>query len=99
MGELKPKMAASIRKIRDVFMHGWDPIGVGNTSDWPQDEYDSYVLPVYSILRQGKDEAALLNYLVQVHHHINGTTVAPEKLRDVPAKFLQIDVSEDEIHH
>jgi hypothetical protein len=22
MGELKPKMAASIRKIRDVFMHG-----------------------------------------------------------------------------
>jgi hypothetical protein len=32
MGELKPKMAASIRKIRDVFMHGWDPIGVGNTS-------------------------------------------------------------------
>jgi hypothetical protein len=52
-----------------------------------------------AIPRQGKDEAALLNYLVQVHHHINGTTVAPEKLRDVPAKFLQIDVSEDEIHH
>jgi hypothetical protein len=99
MGELKPNMAASIRKIRDVFMHSWDPIGIGDDPDWPQDEYDSYVLPVYSILRQRKGEAALLDFLVQVHHHIDGTTIAPERLRDVAAKFLQIDVSQDEVHH
>jgi hypothetical protein len=98
MGELKPNMAANIRKIRDVFLHGWDPIGIGNVADWPQDEYDSYVMPVYSILRQRKGEAALLDYLVRVHYHINGTTIAREKLREVAAKFLQIDVSQDEIH-
>ena len=40
MGELKPNMAASIHKIRDVFVHGWDPIGIGTIADWPQDEYD-----------------------------------------------------------
>lgn len=91
-------MAASIRKIRDVFMHSWDPIGIGNIADWPRDEYDSYIMPIYSILRQQKGEAALLDYLVQVHQHINGTTVAPEKLRDVAAKFLEIDVSENEVH-
>ena len=99
MGELKPSMAESIRRIRRVFMHEWDPIGVSGIVDLPDDEYDAYVMPVYSILRQQKGEAALLDYLVQVHHHINGTTVGPEKLRDVAAMFLQIDVSQDEIHH
>jgi len=54
MGELKPKMAASIRKIRHVFMHDWDPIGVGAMDDWPEDEYDGYVMPMYSLLRQRK---------------------------------------------
>ena len=43
-------MAASIRKIRHVFLHEWDPIGIGNVEGWPEDEYDSYVMPVYSIL-------------------------------------------------
>ena len=59
MGELKPKLAASIRKIRRVFMHEWDPIGIGDVEGWPEDECDAYVMPIYSILRQQKGEARL----------------------------------------
>jgi hypothetical protein len=58
MGERKPKMAESIRKIRHVFMHEWDPIGVGEDPNCPEDEYDSYVMPMYSLLRQQKGASA-----------------------------------------
>src|SRR2546430_12707124 len=99
MGELKPKMAASIRKIRHVFMQEWDPIGIGDVEGWPEDEYDAYVMPVYSILRQQKGEAALRDYLAWVYDHIMGQRVAAEEFADPARKFLQIDVSQDEIHH
>jgi hypothetical protein len=96
MGELKPNMAASICKIRHVFMHDWDPIGVGD--DLPEDEYDAYVMPMYSLLRQKRGEAAVLDYLEKVSERINGTPDSRDSLRDAASKFLQIDVSDDEIH-
>ena len=99
MGELKPKMAASIRQIRHVFMHEWDPIGFGDGGGLPADEYDAYVMPVYSILRQQKGEAALCTYLAWVYEHIMGSSVPTEKFTEPAQKFLQIDVSQDEIHH
>jgi hypothetical protein len=99
MGELKPKMAASIRKIRHVFMHEWDPIGVGDLPDCPKDEYDSYVMPMYSLLRQRKNASALSSYLAEVYERIMGSRLPPEKFVDPANKFLQIDVSQDEVHH
>jgi hypothetical protein len=54
---------------------------------------------MYSLLRQNKGEAAVLDYLEKVSEHINGTPNSRESLRDAASKFLQIDLSEDEIHH
>jgi hypothetical protein len=99
MGEQKPKMADSIRKIRHVFMHEWDPIGVGEMDDWPEDEYDAYVAPMYSLLRQQKGEAAISAYLAKVYEQIMGSRLPAEKFAGPARKFLQIDVSQDEIHH
>src|SRR5438105_14890385 len=99
MGELKPKMAASIRKIRHVFMHDWDTIGIGAMDDWPEDEYDAYVMPMYSLLRQHKGEATVSAYLAEVYEHIMGSRLSAEKFIEPAQKFLQIDVSQDEIHH
>jgi hypothetical protein len=50
-------MAASIRSVRRVLLEDWDPIGI---RDVPQasDEYDSYVMPIYGILRQRRSEKA-----------------------------------------
>jgi hypothetical protein len=97
MGSSKPKMALSMKRIRAVFMD-WDPIGV---RDDPQcaDEYDSYVLTIYSILRQRKSEAAILEFLQETYEHIMGGIVPREKICEIAAKFLEIDVSHDEIHH
>jgi hypothetical protein len=99
MGERKPKMAQSIRKIRYVFMHEWDPIGVGAPPDWPENEYDSYVMPMYSLLRQQKGAAAVSAYLAQVYEYIMGSRLPAEVFAEPAQKFLQIDVSQDEIQH
>ena len=80
-------------------MHGWDPIGVGRLENWPEDEYDSYVMPMYSLLRQQKGEAAISAYLAQVYEYIMGARLPAEKFTEPAQKFLQIDVSQDEIHH
>jgi len=86
-----------MRQIRTVFMD-WVPIGVRNV---PQcaDEYDSYVLPMYSILRQRKSEDAILEFLEGAYQDIMGITAQREQFREIAAKFLEIDVSHDEIHH
>ena len=76
----------------------WDPIGVRNIPECA-DEYDSYVLPMYSILRQRKSETAILEFLQETYEHMMSLTVEREKFREIAAKFLEIDVTHDEIHH
>ena len=40
--------AAEIQdSIRQILFRDWDPIGVSNDDEWPDDEYDSYIAPVY----------------------------------------------------
>src|SRR5689334_16294613 len=94
MGALKPNMAVSVRSIRSVLMNDWDPIGV---RDIPQaaDEYDSYVMPIYTILRERRSEDALLNYLRWTTEHM-GLSASRNSLRPIAAKLLQIDLSHDE---
>src|SRR5581483_3135791 len=69
MGALKPNMAASVRSIRSVLMDEWDPIGVHGL---PQavDEYDSYAMPIYTILRQQLSKDSLLDYLHWMIEHM-----------------------------
>ena len=86
-----------MRRIRAVFMDEWDPIGVRNIPECA-DEYDSYVMPLYSILRQRKSETAVLDFLQGAYRDMMGITVPSEKFREIATKFLEIDVSHDEIH-
>ena len=77
-------------------MHDWNPIGADGL---PDDEYDAYVMPVYSLLRQQKGEAALTEYLAKVYEHIRGERLPARQFSEPARKFLQIDVSRDEIYH
>lgn len=96
MGSIKPNMAASIRSVRNVLMNDWDPIGV---QDFPEavDEYDSYAMPIYSILRQRRSEDVLLDYLRWMTEHM-GIPASRDSLRPIAAKLFQIDLSHDERH-
>ena len=56
-------------------------------------------MPMYSLLRQRKDAAAVSAYLAQVYEYIMGSRLPAEKFMEPAETFLQIDVSQDEIHH
>jgi hypothetical protein len=94
MGAKKPRMAANVRRINAVLMDDWDPIGIRGGSE-AANEYDSYALPIYLILRQNRSEAALVDYLKWMLQRME-LSASQDTLRSVAIKLLQIDVSGDE---
>lgn len=58
----------------------WDPIGVLQTEDWPDDEYDSYIPAICSILITSSDVSTLdskLNAIVELNMGL-----APQRSRN-----------------
>ena len=50
------------KAIRVALLHEWDPIGIADVPE-AQDEYDSYVQPVYELLVTHQPEPEILRYL------------------------------------
>jgi hypothetical protein len=95
MTNSRENRAAEIQNsIRQILYREWDPIGVAGEA--PEDEYDSYIAPVYRILTNGGSEQELVNYLARTGDGIMGGTRTPvayyEQLRQVARKLLQLDV-------
>jgi hypothetical protein len=95
MADSKNISAAEIQdSIRQILLHDWDPIGTGNIG--PDDEYDSYIAPVYQILIGSRSEDELVNYLFVTARDRIGvaceTTEHFEQLRPVARKLLALDV-------
>jgi hypothetical protein len=92
MSDFRSKRAAEIQdSIRQVLRHDWNPIGFDE--HLPEDEYDSYIAPVYQILTGTRSEQELVEFLF----HTEGETIglpceSPEHLRPVARKLLQLDV-------
>ena len=61
---------ASLRKYEELhatvkkIIVEWDPIGVLQSEDWPNDEYDSYIPAICSILINSSDITTLANIFV-----------------------------------
>jgi hypothetical protein len=54
--------------VREIVIE-WDPIGVLSDSDWPRDEYDSYIPQICSILMNSTEVSTLeskLNAIVEL---------------------------------
>jgi hypothetical protein len=50
---------AESAEIRKILHQDWDPIGCGV----PEDEYDSYIWPVYGLLMRGAGRDEIASYL------------------------------------
>jgi hypothetical protein len=95
MGIRKPYMAGSIRAIRGVLLEDWDPCYVRDAPE-AHDEYDTYVLHIYGMLRDGTSAEQLTDYLHWVETERMGTTVEKKTLKPIGEKLAAIDVSRDE---
>ncbi|MBL8542173.1 MAG: hypothetical protein JNJ63_00050 [Hyphomonadaceae bacterium] len=56
---MKRDTKAETRAINQILWRDWDPIGCGV----PEDEYESYVWPVYKLLIDGAPPQAIEGYL------------------------------------
>jgi hypothetical protein len=91
MADPRDKRAAEIQdSIRQVLYRDWNPIGV---SELPENEYDSYIAPVYRILVGSRSEQELIESLFRIERDTIGMPCkSPEQLRSVARKLLELDV-------
>jgi hypothetical protein len=94
MTDSKRQRADEIQQaIRAVFMQHWDPIGVADVPE-AQDEYDSYVGPVYRLLASGASDAELIDYLYNTETETMGLTrfLVRGHLKKVVTRLRELDV-------
>lgn len=83
---------AESRTINTILWRDWDPIGSGV----PEDEYSSYVWPVYKLLMNGAprtDVAAYLRWAADEHITVS---VPEERLNAVLDKLLALRLANSE---
>ena len=78
--------------IRQILFYDWDPIGISKDSTW-DDEYDSYIAPIYRILVGTRSENEIVNRLFQIERDSMGIAREDrETLRPVARKLLELGV-------
>lgn len=66
----RPKFKLS--RLRAIGWSLWDPIGLKDVEDWPEDEYDGYLLHAAFRLWGGTPEIEVAEYLVRVETELMG---------------------------
>lgn len=79
---------AETRAINAVLWRDWDPIGCGV----PEDEYESYVWPVYKLLIDGAPREAIAGYLRETADRAITVTVPENRLQLVVDKLMALGV-------
>lgn len=92
MSDSRKKRAEVIQdSIRQILYHDWNPIGFFGLL--PEDEYDSYIAPVYRILIGTRSDQDLIDLLFRTERDLMGMVgKSPELLHPVVRKLLDLDV-------
>ncbi len=88
-------MISKLEKLKNLLWEEWDPIGV-NETDCPSDEYDSYALKIYSMLKSNATRDDVLSYLVWLRTEYIGiskmgdpATVADQRVVDRAIQIIK----------
>lgn len=79
---------AETRAINTILWKDWDPIGCGV----PEDEYESYVWPVYKLLIDGAPREAIASYLRETADEVITDSVPENRLQLVVDKLFALGV-------
>lgn len=89
----KEKQALEVQdSIRQILFWEWDPVGIAD-EEWPEDEYDAYIGPVYRILSSTRSEPDLIDYLQTTARETMGVSGGdPMVLQGIAKKLLLLNV-------
>jgi hypothetical protein len=92
MTDSRESRAAKIQdSIRQILYHDWNPIGFDDALH--EDEYDSYIAPVYRILVGSRSEQELIEFLFHTERDTIGVPCeSAEQLRPLARRLLELDV-------
>ena len=76
---------AEMRRVELTLRQAWDPIGGGQISDLPADEYASYAPRIISLLRNGASDREIAAYLEKVEQDMHLTPRPISELESVAA--------------
>ena len=76
------------RAINTILWQDWDPIGCGV----PEDEYESYVWPVYKLLINGASRETIAGYLRETADEVITVSVPENRLQLVVDKLIALGV-------
>lgn len=79
---------AETRAINTILWQDWDPIGCGV----PEDEYESYVWPVYQLLIDGAPRESIAEYLRETADEVITVSVPENRLQLVVDKLMALGV-------
>lgn len=79
---------AKTRAINTILWRDWDPIGCGV----PEDEYESYVWPVYKLLIDGAPRETIAGYLRETADEVITVSVPENRLQLVVDKLIALGV-------
>ncbi|GGY20405.1 hypothetical protein GCM10011289_25020 [Paludibacterium paludis] len=77
------------QKIKSVLMRDWDPIGVQAIPE-AEDEYDSYVPTLYSMLISRKPVSEVFEYLAWLETEHMGLTVDRQRTLSIAEKLIDL---------
>ena len=83
---------AETRAINTILWRDWDPIGCGV----PEDEYESYVWPVYKLLIDGESREKVADYLRWVADAYITVSVSEDRLQVVVDKLMGLRLANAE---
>ena len=78
------------RKISDILLRDWDPIGVEGVEE-AHDEYDGWSRKILQLIVDGADANKIAHHLAKLESGVLATDVNPKKLIPVAEKLLGID--------
>lgn len=88
MGQkLSPPDLALYRAVDEVLHYIWDPIGVSRLPE-ARNEYQNYVPQVFKLVREGKTEDAIANYLGMITTERMGMSLRKEHDLEVAQLLL-----------
>jgi hypothetical protein len=87
MSEAAERARILHKKIKDVLLQDWDPIGVQAIPE-AQDEYDSYVSTIYAMMISRKPINEVFEYLLWIETEHMGLTVDRQRTQAIAEKLF-----------
>ena len=63
--KLSPEQKSFYKRVDEILFYRWDPIGISD-SDWPRNEYKTYVPQVFKIALENDEPEAIAEYLCKI---------------------------------